>query len=78
MQKPISYQTDDAIVENEKRFTYHPPKDGQADRYQILRNEFMGTRLGEVPDHYWRWFLQQEWSSKYPDLVAYAQYVEDE
>lgn len=40
--------------------------------------KWKGTRLGEVPDHYWRWFLQQEWSGEWPDLVAYARYVEDD
>ena len=30
-------------------------------------------RLGEVPDHYWRWFAQQEWAEKYPDLLEYAE-----
>lgn len=36
-----------------------------------------GKKLGEVPDSYWLWFLQQEWSSKYPELVEYAQAVEE-
>ena len=40
--------------------------------------KWKGRRLGEVPDHYWRWFLQQEWSDEYPDLVEYGQIVEDE
>ena len=34
--------------------------------------------LGKVPNHYWRWFLRQDWSSRYPDLVEYAQIVEDD
>jgi len=37
-----------------------------------------GATLGEVPDSYWRWFLQQEWANEYPDLVDYALIVEDE
>ena len=37
-----------------------------------------GKRLGEVPDHYWRWFLLQDWASKYPDLLEYARLVEEE
>lgn len=39
---------------------------------------WVGARLGKIPDSYWRWFLKQEWSSKYPDLVKYAQLVEEE
>lgn len=34
-------------------------------------------RLGDIDDGYWRWFLKQEWSSKYPGLVRYAQAVDD-
>lgn len=34
-------------------------------------------RLGEIPDHYWRWFIQQDWSNKYPDLLEYGQIVEE-
>ena len=40
--------------------------------------KYKGQRLGEVPDSYWRWFLRQEWSSQWPDLVEYAQLVEEE
>jgi uncharacterized protein (DUF3820 family) len=40
--------------------------------------KYRGQRLGEVPDHYWRWFLDQDWCGQYPDLVDYAnQIVED-
>ena len=38
--------------------------------------KWKGTRLGEVPDHYWRWFVRQEWASEWPDLLAYGQIVE--
>lgn len=31
--------------------------------------------LGDVPDHYWIWFLKQNWCDKYPDLVEYANIV---
>ena len=37
-----------------------------------------GKRLGDVPDHYWRWFLAQDWCDQWPDLVAYANHVIDE
>lgn len=40
--------------------------------------KYQGMRLGEVPDHYWCWFLQQEWAEKYPDLLQYASLVEEE
>lgn len=33
--------------------------------------------LGKVPDHYWLWFLEQDWCHKWPDLVEYAQLVEE-
>lgn len=36
-----------------------------------------GTRLGEVPDHYWRWFLDQDWCDKWPDLVEYANLIDE-
>lgn len=39
--------------------------------------KWQGQKLGDVPDNYWRWFLTQEWSSKYPDLIEYAQLVEE-
>ena len=35
-------------------------------------------RLGDVPDSYWRWFLNQPFAVEYPDLLAYAQLIEDE
>lgn len=34
--------------------------------------------LGKVPDSYWRWFLGQGWCDQYPDLVEYANLIEDE
>lgn len=37
-----------------------------------------GKRLGEVPDCYWFWFLDQEWAKDHPDLLAYAKLVEEE
>lgn len=37
-----------------------------------------GKRLGDVPDHYWRWFLGQDWCDEYPDLVEYANVICDE
>ena len=39
--------------------------------------KWKGIRLGEVPDSYWRWFLQQYWSSEYPELLEYAKVVEE-
>lgn len=37
-----------------------------------------GKRLGDVPDHYWRWFLVQDWCDDYPELVEYANTVVEE
>jgi uncharacterized protein (DUF3820 family) len=36
-----------------------------------------GERLGDVPDDYLLWFVRQEWSVSYPDLVEYAQLIEE-
>jgi len=38
---------------------------------------YKGQRLGSVPDHWFRWFLKQEWAERWPDLLAYARLVED-
>lgn len=40
--------------------------------------KYKGQRLGEIEDSYFLWFLKQEWSSKFPDLVEYAQLVEED
>lgn len=38
-----------------------------------------GKRLGDVPDDYWQWFLQQYWAwTSYPQLVEYAKVVESD
>lgn len=37
-----------------------------------------GQRLGDVPDHYLRWFLSQDWCDEWPDLVQYANRTLDE
>ena len=39
--------------------------------------KWKGYRLGEVPDSYWLWFLAQDWSGEYPDLVEYAKLAEE-
>lgn len=31
-----------------------------------------GKNLGEIPDSYWVWFVEQPWAQQHPDLVAYA------
>ena len=33
---------------------------------------YKGKRLGDVPDEYLAWFLEQDWCDDYPDLVEYA------
>ena len=40
--------------------------------------KYRGWRLGDVPDHYLRWFLGQAWCEDYPDLVEYANHLEDD
>ena len=35
-------------------------------------------KLGEIPDDYWHWFLDQKWCDKYPDLVEYANLTVDD
>lgn len=42
------------------------------DDYLMPFGKYKGTRLGEVPDDYWRWFLKQDWCDKCPALVEYA------
>lgn len=37
-----------------------------------------GQRLGQVPDSYWRWFLQQDWCNEHPRLVEYANLIEED
>ena len=46
------------------------------DRMPISKHK--GKRLGEVPDHFWRWFLNQDWCDEYPELVEYANHATDE
>ena len=40
--------------------------------------KYKGQRLGDVPDSYWRWFLSQDWCDEWPDLVEYANLIEEE
>jgi uncharacterized protein (DUF3820 family) len=43
------------------------------------KGKFAGYRLGEIPDWWFRWFLQQDWCDDWPELVEYANViVEDE
>lgn len=39
---------------------------------------YEGKRLGDVPADYWRWFLAQDWSDRWGDLVEYARLAEDD
>ena len=38
--------------------------------------KWKGFELGDVPDHYWKWFLKQDWADQWPDLLEYAKVVE--
>jgi hypothetical protein len=33
----------------------------------------LGSRMEDVPMKYYRWFLEQEWSTSWPAVAAYAQ-----
>jgi uncharacterized protein (DUF3820 family) len=39
--------------------------------------KYRGQRLGDVPDHYLRWFLNQDWCDEYPQPVEYANQIID-
>lgn len=34
-----------------------------------------GKRLGDIPDFYWKWFVQQEWAPEWPGLFEFANTV---
>lgn len=36
-----------------------------------------GEKLGEIPDSYFRWLLNQEWFSEHGLLKEYAETIED-
>ena len=40
--------------------------------------KYKGERLGNVPDHYLRWFAGQDWCDEWPDLVEYCNVALDE
>ena len=40
--------------------------------------KYGGTKLVDVPDDYWLWFLKQPWCDGHPDLVEYANLVVEE
>jgi uncharacterized protein (DUF3820 family) len=40
--------------------------------------KWKGKNLGEVPGHYWRGLLDQEWCDKWLDLVEYANIVAED
>lgn len=36
--------------------------------------KWKGSKLKEVSDSYWRWFIDQDWTKEeYPDLYRYAE-----
>lgn len=37
-----------------------------------------GKKLGEIPDYYWLWFMEQDWAKKHPDLLAYAKLCKED
>lgn len=40
--------------------------------------KYKGQKLGDVPDSYWQWFIEQDWCDEWPDLVEYANIVVDD
>lgn len=49
------------------------------DSIMTWTTKYRGWRLGEIPDSFWRWLLDQDWAEeKYPEYVEYAELVEDE
>lgn len=40
--------------------------------------KYKGQQLGDVPDSWFLWFLEQDWCDKFPDLVEYANLVEED
>lgn len=44
----------------------------------MTMGKFRTERLGDVPDWYWRWFLDQPWCDKWPELVEYANNIVEE
>lgn len=40
--------------------------------------KFQGERLVDVPTWYWYWFQRQPWCDEWPDLVKYANVIEEE
>ena len=48
------------------------------DDCKMLWGKHLGKRLGDVPDSYFRWFLQQDWCDEHPELVEYANQILDE
>ena len=35
--------------------------------------KYKGTPLRNMPDNYWRWFIEQEWAEYQPELLAYCE-----
>ena len=48
------------------------------DNSKMPFGKYKGTRLGDMPDWYWKWFLDQEWCDKWPDLAEYARLTEED
>ena len=40
--------------------------------------KYKGQKLGEVPDSYLRWFLGQDWCDQWPELLEYANLIDDD
>ena len=49
-----------------------------SDKCLMPFGKYKDQPLGDVPDSYWRWFLGQQFCDNYPDLVEYANLIEDD
>ena len=48
------------------------------DDHEMPFGKYKGTRLGDVPDDYLNWFLKQPWCDQWPDLVTYANTINED
>ena len=46
------------------------------DNTKMMFGMHMGEKLGDIPDHYWVWFMGQSWRNEWPALVEYARSVD--
>jgi hypothetical protein len=84
--EPINCAKCRGRINDELGIVYAKPKDPLAramDQNRLNDNCLMefgkhkGKKLAEIPDHYFKWFLKQDWCDQWPELVEYANVVID-